>query len=104
MRDLQQKIQKTRTNFDDFSRILKKRMSEVQKQDEPVKKNAKGCKEGYLFLLEKSEYCTSHLLVTLTMITFQRLSAPLGRNISVVMTKIRRCSVCYRTINLRQSR
>lgn len=56
MKDLQQKIQKTRNNFDDFSRILKKRMSEVQKQDEPVRKNAKGCREGYLFLLEKSKY------------------------------------------------
>lgn len=56
MKDLQQKIQRTRTNFDDLSVILKKRMSEVQKQDEPVRKNAKGCREGYLFLLEKSKY------------------------------------------------
>lgn len=56
MRDLQQKLQKTRTNFDDFSRILKKRMSEVQKQDEPVRTNAKGIREGYLFLLEKSKF------------------------------------------------
>lgn len=56
MKDLQQKLQKTRTNFDDFSIILKKRMSEVQKQDEPIKKIAKGCREGYLFLLEKSKH------------------------------------------------
>lgn len=56
MKDLQQKIQKTRGNFDDFSQKLKKRMSEVQKQDEPIRKNAKGCREGYLYLLEKSNF------------------------------------------------
>lgn len=56
MHDLQLKIQKTRTNFDDYSSKLKKRMAEVQKQylDEPVR-NTRGKKEGYLFLLEKSE-------------------------------------------------
>ncbi|KAJ8940220.1 hypothetical protein NQ314_010782 [Rhamnusium bicolor] len=54
MKDLQQKIQKTRTNFDDFSQKLKKRMSEVQKQDEPIRKNAKGCREGYLFFARKN--------------------------------------------------
>ncbi|CAG9860721.1 unnamed protein product [Phyllotreta striolata] len=54
-KDLQTKIQKTRNNFDDFSQILRKRMSEVQKQDEPVR-NAKGCREGYLFLLEKKAF------------------------------------------------
>lgn len=53
MADLQQKIQKTRSNFDDFSHKLKKRMSEVQKQDEPLR-NLRGCREGYLYLLEKS--------------------------------------------------
>ncbi|ENN82478.1 hypothetical protein YQE_01147, partial [Dendroctonus ponderosae] len=52
MKDLQSKIQKTRTNFDDFSEKLKKRMSEVQKQEVPPS-ISKGCKEGYLFLLEK---------------------------------------------------
>ncbi|CAH1159775.1 unnamed protein product [Phaedon cochleariae] len=57
-KDLQQKIQKTRNNFDDFSQILKKRMSEVQKQDEPIR-NAKGCREGYLFLLEKKAFGTT---------------------------------------------
>ncbi|KAJ8934274.1 hypothetical protein NQ318_005594 [Aromia moschata] len=60
MKDLQQKIQKTRTNFDDFSHKLKKRMSEVQKQqDEPIRKNSKGCREGYLFLLEKKAFGTT---------------------------------------------
>ncbi|XP_018563798.1 rho GTPase-activating protein 26 isoform X2 [Anoplophora glabripennis] len=59
MKDLQQKIQKTRSNFDDFSQKLKKRMSEVQKQDEPIRKNAKGCREGYLFLLEKKAFGTT---------------------------------------------
>ncbi|CAH1966920.1 unnamed protein product [Acanthoscelides obtectus] len=59
MKDLQQKIQKTRSNFDDFSQKLKKRMSEVQKQDEPVRKNTKGCREGYLFLLEKKAFGTT---------------------------------------------
>ncbi|VEN48450.1 unnamed protein product [Callosobruchus maculatus] len=59
MKDLQQKIQKTRNNFDDFSQKLKKRMSEVQKQDEPVRKNTKGCREGYLFLLEKKAFGTT---------------------------------------------
>ncbi|KAH1019268.1 hypothetical protein HUJ04_009112 [Dendroctonus ponderosae] len=54
MKDLQSKIQKTRTNFDDFSEKLKKRMSEVQKQEVPPS-ISKGCKEGYLFLLEKSK-------------------------------------------------
>lgn len=56
MHELQLKIQKTRTNFDDYSSKLKKRMAEVQKQylDEPVR-NTRGKKEGYLFLLEKSE-------------------------------------------------
>lgn len=58
MADLQQKIQKTRTNFDDFSKKLKKRMSEVQKQDEPVRAT-KGVKEGYLFLLEKKAFGTT---------------------------------------------
>lgn len=55
MHDLQGKIQKTRTNFDDYSTKLKKRMAEVQKQylDEPIR-NIKGKKEGYLYLLEKS--------------------------------------------------
>lgn len=53
MKDLQSKIQKTRTNFDDFSEKLKKRMSEVQKHEGPLSVS-KGCKEGYLFLLEKS--------------------------------------------------
>lgn len=57
-KDLQTKIQKTRTNFDDFSQILRKRMSEVQKQDEPIR-NAKGCREGYLFLLEKKAFGTT---------------------------------------------
>lgn len=58
MRDLQSKIQKTRTNFDDFTEKLKKRMSEVQKQEEPLR-NSKGCKEGYLFLLEKKAFGTT---------------------------------------------
>ncbi|XP_074039459.1 GTPase regulator associated with FAK [Leptinotarsa decemlineata] len=57
-KELQTKIQKTRNNFDDFSQKLKKRMSEVQKQDEPVR-NAKGCREGYLFLLEKKAFGTT---------------------------------------------
>ncbi|XP_056643046.1 rho GTPase-activating protein 26 isoform X2 [Diorhabda carinulata] len=57
-KDLQTKIQKTRNNFDDFSQILRKRMSEVQKQDEPIR-NAKGCREGYLFLLEKKAFGTT---------------------------------------------
>ncbi|CAG9767048.1 unnamed protein product [Ceutorhynchus assimilis] len=55
MKDLQSKIQKTRSNFDDFSEQLKKRMSEVQKQEGPLS-NAKGCKEGYLFLLERKAF------------------------------------------------
>ncbi|KAJ8982991.1 hypothetical protein NQ317_001432 [Molorchus minor] len=60
MKDLQQKIQKTRSNFDDFSHKLKKRMSEVQKQqDEPIRKNAKGCLTGYLYLLEKKAFGTT---------------------------------------------
>lgn len=54
MKDLQSKIQKTRTNFDDFSEKLKKRMSEVLKLEVPPN-ISKGCKEGYLFLLEKSK-------------------------------------------------
>ncbi|XP_076274115.1 GTPase regulator associated with FAK isoform X2 [Rhynchophorus ferrugineus] len=58
MRDLQSKIQKTRSNFDDFTEKLKKRMSEVQKQEEPLR-NSKGCKEGYLFLLEKKAFGTT---------------------------------------------
>ncbi|CAG9837184.1 unnamed protein product [Diabrotica balteata] len=57
-KDLQAKIQKTRNNFDGFSQQLKKRMSEVQKQDEPIR-NAKGCREGYLFLLEKKAFGTT---------------------------------------------
>lgn len=52
--DLQQKIQKTRTNFDDYSNKLRKRMAEVQNLEKPIKKT-KGVREGYLFLLEKSE-------------------------------------------------
>ncbi|XP_060531774.1 rho GTPase-activating protein 26 isoform X3 [Cylas formicarius] len=58
MRDLQEKIQKTRNNFDDFSEKLKKRMSEVQKQEEPLR-NVKGRKEGYLYLLEKKAFGTT---------------------------------------------
>lgn len=56
MHDLQLKIQKTRTNFDDYSTMLKKRMAEVQKQylDEPVR-NTIGKMEGYLYLIEKSK-------------------------------------------------
>lgn len=59
MDDLQQKIQKTRTNFDDFSSILRKRMDDVKKHylEEPVRK-AKGCRAGYLYLLEKSRFDT----------------------------------------------
>lgn len=52
--DLQHKIQKTRANFDDYSNKLRKRMADVQHSEKPIKKN-KGCKEGYLFLLEKSK-------------------------------------------------
>lgn len=102
MRDLQQKIQKTRTNFDDFSRILKKRMSEVQKQDEPVRKNAKGCREGYLFLLEKSLYLfvlTEIGHYKLNHLYLQRLLVRLGQNIIANMIRIRKFSVCYLTIN-----
>ncbi|KAL1489895.1 hypothetical protein ABEB36_013822 [Hypothenemus hampei] len=58
MKDLQSKIQKTRSNFDDFSEKLKKRMSEVQKQEGPLS-ISKGCKEGYLFLLEKKAFGTT---------------------------------------------
>ncbi|XP_066246959.1 rho GTPase-activating protein 26 isoform X1 [Euwallacea similis] len=58
MKDLQSKIQKTRTNFDDFSEKLKKRMSEVQKHEGPLS-ISKGCKEGYLFLLEKKAFGTT---------------------------------------------
>lgn len=58
MKDLQSKIQKTRSNFDDFSEKLKKRMSEVQKQEVPLS-ISKGCKEGYLFLLEKKAFGTT---------------------------------------------
>ncbi|XP_050304226.1 rho GTPase-activating protein 26 isoform X2 [Anthonomus grandis grandis] len=58
MKDLQSKIQKTRGNFDDFSEKLKKRMSEVQKQEGPLS-TSKGCKEGYLFLLEKKAFGTT---------------------------------------------
>lgn len=55
MNDLQFKIQRTRTNFEDYSNKLKNRMTEMQKQalEEPLK-NPKGRKEGYLYYLEKS--------------------------------------------------
>ncbi|RZC37155.1 rho GTPase-activating protein 26, partial [Asbolus verrucosus] len=56
--DLQQKIQKTRTNFDDYSNKLRKRMAEVQHLEKPVRKS-KGCREGYLFLLEKKAFGTT---------------------------------------------
>lgn len=56
MEDLQYKIQKTRSNFEENSKKLRNRMHEMQKQslDEPVR-NSKGHKEGYLYLLEKSK-------------------------------------------------
>ncbi|XP_068906745.1 rho GTPase-activating protein 26 isoform X6 [Tenebrio molitor] len=53
-KDLQEKIQRTRANFDDYSNKLRKRMAEVQHLEKPVRKS-KGCREGYLFLLEKSK-------------------------------------------------
>ncbi|XP_064214899.1 rho GTPase-activating protein 26 isoform X2 [Tribolium castaneum] len=56
--DLQHKIQKTRANFDDYSNKLRKRMADVQHSEKPVKKN-KGCREGYLFLLEKKAFGTT---------------------------------------------
>ncbi|XP_044748159.1 rho GTPase-activating protein 26 isoform X2 [Coccinella septempunctata] len=60
MVDLQTKIQKTRTNFNDYKDKLKTRMAEVKKQclEEPIR-NAKGCKKGYLYLLEKKAFGTT---------------------------------------------
>ncbi|XP_045478626.1 rho GTPase-activating protein 26 isoform X2 [Harmonia axyridis] len=60
MVDLQTKIQKTRTNFNDYKDKLKTRMAEVKKQclEEPMR-NAKGCKTGYLYLLEKKAFGTT---------------------------------------------
>ncbi|KAL3265971.1 hypothetical protein HHI36_010159 [Cryptolaemus montrouzieri] len=60
MVDLQTKIQKTRTNFNDYKDKLKTRMAEVKKQclEEPIR-NAKGCKAGYLYLLEKKAFGTT---------------------------------------------
>ncbi|KAK9875665.1 hypothetical protein WA026_009461 [Henosepilachna vigintioctopunctata] len=60
MVDLQTKIQKTRTNFNDYQEKLKTRMAEVKKQclEEPIR-NAKGCKIGYLYLLEKKAFGTT---------------------------------------------
>lgn len=57
MEDLQYKIQKTRSNFEENSKKLRNRMHEMQKQslDEPIR-NPKGHKEGYLYLLEKSKF------------------------------------------------
>lgn len=57
MNDLQFKIQRTRTNFEDYSIKLKKRMAEIQKQalEEKPLKNSKGRKHGYLYYLEKSK-------------------------------------------------
>ncbi|XP_017783186.1 PREDICTED: rho GTPase-activating protein 26 [Nicrophorus vespilloides] len=54
-KDLQLRIQKTRDNFEDYSSKLRKRMAEIQKQQDPVR-NTKGRKEGYLFLLEKKTF------------------------------------------------
>lgn len=101
MHDLQLKIQKTRTNFDDYSSKLKKRMAEVQKQylDEPVR-NTRGKKEGYLFLLEKSEVATDFCSGAVgDVCVFQRRSALRGPNIFVPMIRKRKSSRCYRTIN-----
>lgn len=60
MEDLQYKIQKTRSNFEENSKKLRNRMHEMQKQtlDEPIR-NIKGHKEGYLFLLEKKAFGTT---------------------------------------------
>jgi hypothetical protein len=57
-KDLQEKIQRTRANFDDYSNKLRKRMAEVQHLEKPVRKS-KGCREGYLFLLEKKAFGTT---------------------------------------------
>ncbi|CAH0560204.1 unnamed protein product [Brassicogethes aeneus] len=80
---LSQKIQKTRTNFDDFSHKLKSRMTEVLKQEEPIR-NIRGRKEGYLYLLEKKafgatwtkHYCT-YIRETkeFTMLPYNQLTA-----------------------------
>ncbi|KAK5644251.1 hypothetical protein RI129_008096 [Pyrocoelia pectoralis] len=60
MDDLQYKIQKTRSNFEENSKKLRNRMHEMQKQtlDEPIR-NLKGHKEGYLYLLEKKAFGTA---------------------------------------------
>lgn len=60
MVDLQTKIQKTRTNFNDYKEKLKTRMAEVKKQclEEPIR-CSKGIKTGYLYLLEKKAFGTT---------------------------------------------
>ncbi|XP_025831780.1 rho GTPase-activating protein 26, partial [Agrilus planipennis] len=64
MKDLQYKLQVTRSNFEENSKKLRNRLHEMQKQslDEPIR-NSRGRKEGYLYLLEKKAFgmtCTKH--------------------------------------------
>uniref|UniRef100_A0A1Y1LRF5 Rho GTPase-activating protein 26 n=1 Tax=Photinus pyralis TaxID=7054 RepID=A0A1Y1LRF5_PHOPY len=104
MEDLQYKIQKTRSNFEENSKKLRNRMHEMQKQtlDEPIR-NLKGHKEGYLYLLEKKafgttwtkHYCTYNketkefTMLPFNQLTTKNLQAP---EIMVLSSCVRRMS------------
>ncbi|KAF5300015.1 hypothetical protein FQR65_LT09271 [Abscondita terminalis] len=104
MEDLQYKIQKTRSNFEENSKKLRNRMHEMQKQtlDEPIR-NPKGHKEGYLFLLEKKafgtawtkQYCTYNKETKeFTMLPYNQLTTKNLQNpeIMVLASCVRRMS------------